>query len=623
MDTMMEDKGYLTGQARPEEAPKRRIGQEEIRRANEILHKYKAGKANLEKRVISDENWWKLRHWKEISGGTDAMKTTSAWLFNVIMGKHADAVEAYPEPNILPREEGDKAEAKILSSIIPCVMERNGFEQTYSDCAWKKMKSGTAIYGVFWDKNAVGGMGDIAIRPADPLNLFWKPGISYIEESPNLFAVDVVENRTLEEIYPELTGKLRGNSMTISKYIYDDSVDTSDTSLVVDWYYKRRQGGKTVLHYCKYVGETVLYASEDDPQCRDGFYTDGEYPYVFDALFPVEGSPCGYGYIDIGKSAQESIDKMNQAIVNNCLLAATPRFFVRQDGAVNEKEFADWTKPFVHVNGNLGDDTIKQIQINPLSGTYVTILNNKIEELKFTSGNQDVNNGGTASGVTAASAIAALQEAAGRSSKASTKSAYRAYARIVNKCIERIRQFYDMPRQFRITGQYGTEQFVSYSNSGLQPQYQGMDFGVDTGYRLPVFDIRVSAQKENPYTKMSQNELALQFYNLGFFNPQLTDQALATLEMMDFNGKDSVQQRIQQNGTMYQQLILYQQMALTLAAKYEPQMAEGLAQNIMGADMAAVPQARKEDDTKIKDEEKENAVVANARAKSQAATQPR
>ena len=279
--------------------------------------------------------------------------------------------------------------------------------------------------------------------------------------------------------------------------------------------------------------------------------------------------------------------------------------------------------PFVHVNGNLGDDTIKQIQINPLSGTYVTILNNKIEELKFTSGNQDVNNGGTASGVTAASAIAALQEAAGRSSKAATKSAYRAYARIVNKCIERIRQFYDMPRQFRITGQYGTEQFVSYSNSGLQPQYQGMDFGVDTGYRLPVFDIRVSAQKENPYTKMSQNELALQFYNLGFFNPQLTDQALATLEMMDFNGKDSVQQRIQQNGTMYQQLILYQQMALTLAAKYEPQMAEGLAQNIMGADMAAVPQARKEDDTKIKDEEKENAVVANARAKSQAATQPR
>ena len=199
----------------------KRIDGDAVIHANETLQKYKAGKANLEKRIVSSENWWKMRNWREIDGGNpDDKKPVTAWLFNVIMGKHADAIEAYPEPNILPREAGDKEEAKVLSSILPCVLEQNGFEQTYSDCAWQKMKTGTGIYGVFWDQTKLNGLGDISIRKADALNLFWKPGITDIETSPNLFSVDIVDNDELEAKYPVLQGKLRGNSMTVAKYVY-------------------------------------------------------------------------------------------------------------------------------------------------------------------------------------------------------------------------------------------------------------------------------------------------------------------------------------------------------------------------------------------------------------------
>ena len=51
------------------------------------------------------------------------------------------------------------------------------------------------------------------------------------------------------------------------------------------------------------------------------------------------------------------------------------------------------------------------------------------------------------------------------------------------------------------------------------------------------FDVEITAQKQSPYTKMAQNELALQFYSAGFFNPQMADQALACLDMMDFPRK--------------------------------------------------------------------------------------
>ena len=115
-----------------------------------------------------------------------------------------------------------------------------------------------------------------------------------------------------------------------------------------------------------------------------------------------------------------------------------------------------------------------------------------------------------------------MQEASGKTSRDQISQSYETYKEVVYLVIELIRQFYDMPRQFRIIGEQGQQEYTQYTNDGLQPQFQGNDFGQDMGYRLPVFDIEVKAEKENAYTQLSQNELALQFYNLGFFNPEMT-----------------------------------------------------------------------------------------------------
>ncbi|MBQ8536917.1 MAG: hypothetical protein IJ461_05870 [Clostridia bacterium] len=547
------------------------IGREAVKNAQKLLRKYKAGKTHLERRVIASENWWKLRNWREIDPKKQ-QEPVSAWLWNCITGKHADAMAAFPEPAILPRMADDRGEARKLTAILPVILEQNDFQEVYSDCAWQKLLQGTAIYGVFWEGSRLNGLGDVAIRKVDVLNLYWEPGISDIQQSRHLFHVELQDNESLVEAWPQLQGKLKSAGMTPSRYVYDDLVDTSDKSLVVDWYYRKK--GK--LHFVKFVGEEVLFATENDPEnYPEGWYRDGNYPFVFDRLFPVNGSPCGYSYIDIGKSAQESIDLLNQAIIKNAVMSATPRYFARTDGAVNEKEFQDLSKPFVHVNGNLGEDSLKQIHMAPLDSVNLAILNNKIEELKFTCGNTDVQAGGAVSGVTAASAIAALQEAAGRTSRDSAQSAYRAYSRMITLVIERIRQFYDWSRQFRILGEMGEESFVTYDNGGIRPIPLGHGFG-ETQMRLPVFDIQVSAQRESPYTKMSQNELAIQMMGLGVFNPQLSDQALMLLDMMDFKGKDELMQKISKNQGLMGQLKQFQQMALSLAKKYEPQMAQGL-----------------------------------------------
>ena len=560
------------------------IGKEQVQAATQTLQKYKEGKANLEKRIVANEQWYKLRHWECLRGEKQEVEPTSAWLFNSIANKHADAMDNFPAPNILPREEMDKGEAEMLSSIIPVILDQNDFEQTYSDVWSYKLKTGTGVYGVFWDGTKLNGLGDISIKKCDIINLFWESGITDIQKSRNLFHVELVDNDLLIQQYPQLQGKLGNSTLTISEYVFDDSVDTTNKSAVVDWYYKKAaENGKAVLHYCKYVNDEVLFATENDPKYADrGWYDDGEYPFVFDVLFRVEGTPAGFGYIDVGKSAQEYIDRGNQAIMQNMLSNTKPRHFIRSDGAVKEDEYADMTKDFVHVDGNLGQDSIMPIQGKPLPNIYVEVINNKINELKEVTGNRDISTGGTTSGVTAASAIAAMQEAGSKLSRDNIKASYRAYRKIIIMVIERIRQFYDLPRCFRIVGDNGAVNFIKYSNAGLIAEYQGEEFGIDMGYRMPMFDIEVTAQKSSPYSKMAQNELALQFYGAGFFNPTMAVQALTCLDMMDFDRKEAIMTKIAQNGAAYQAAAMAAQMAMGAGGLPDEEVAESASKTAEG-----------------------------------------
>lgn len=607
------------------------IGEEQLKKLTETLRKYNAGKARTIARIQSCEQWWKMRNTAEEQGRTQQGKdggwtSESAWLHNVIVSKHADAMSNYPEPNILPREAGDRHEAQMLSDIVPCILEQNQFERTYSNAMWQKNKTGTGVYKVVWDSSKLNGLGDIAVENVNLLNIYWEPGVTDIQESRFFFHTELQDKDLLLERYPQLDGKLTSDGFVSAKFLYDDTVSVEDKATVIDCYYHKMVGGSRTLQYVKYVGDTVLYASENDPEYANrGYYDHGRFPYVFDPLYPIEGSPCGYGYIDICKNPQTEIDLLKTSFVKNAMVGATPRYFVRGDAGINEAEFADLSKPFVHVP-SVDENFLKAVTHSSLDGNYITMMQETINELRETSGNTETSTGSTSSGVTAASAIAALQEASGKGSRDSTQASYRAYSQIVELCIELIRQFYDLPRQFRIVGEYGAQQFISYSNQGLQPQYQGNDFGVDMGYRIPAFDIKVSAQKHSAYTKVTQNELALQFFNLGFFNPNMADQALMCIEMMDFDSKPEIMQKISQNGTMYQKLLQYMQLALALAQRYEPEAAEQIAQDVTmsmaggtGGVAAGNPKLYQSDNIAgVK--KKEPALVSNARQKASNAT---
>ncbi len=363
------------------------IGPDEVRAAYQTLLKYKAGKANLEKRIIDNQQWYKLRQWECLrrrGGEREQIEPVSAWLFNAIANKHADAMDAFPAASILPREQGDSAQAEMLSAVVPVVLDECDFESVYSGVTDDKLISGTGVYGVFWDAAKLNGLGEIDIVQTDVINLFWESGVTDIQQSRNLFYVSLRDNALLEEEYPQLRGRLSAPVMDVARYIYDDSVDTAEKSVVVDWYYKKRQGRRTVLHYCKFIAgqDEPLFATENErgavtdetgailrpAPAEAGWYEHGLYPFVFDPMFRSKGTPCGFGYIDVGKNTQEYIDRGDQAIMQNMLFNCKPRHFIRNDGSVNEAEYGDLTKDFVHVDGSLGQDSILPVRSAALTG---------------------------------------------------------------------------------------------------------------------------------------------------------------------------------------------------------------------------------------------------------------
>ena len=562
------------------------IGEKEIKAAQEILQRYKAGKANLDSRIVEDEKWWELRHWPFIRGNQRTVKNeetgereifpgpepASAWLFNAILNKHADAMDNYPEPTVLPRERSDEPAAKTLSAVLPVIMQYNDFEEIYSENWWEKLKHGTAAYGVYWNAEKDNGLGDIDIRPIDLLKIFWEPGITDIQQSRNLFIVELMDHELLNKQYPQYKGKVNGSPVDITQYIYNDTVDTTDKDLVVDWYYKVKSGSKTLLHYCKFCGDTLLYASENDPIYRDrGYYDHGQYPVVMDTLFPEKGTPAGFGYVAICKSPQMYIDKLDANILESSMMATKKRYFVSESTNINVDDFMDWNKPIVPVQGELSDARIQEITTQPLGSQYENTIARKVEEMKDTASNRDANSGGSpGGGITAASAIAALQEAGNKVSRDMIAASYRVQTRIAKLCIELIRQFYDEDRSFRITAPNGYE-FTELSNGPLRdqpimgPQGPMISPQGEIMMRRPIFDLKISAQRKNPFSRMEQNERAKELYGMGFFNPEMAQQSLAALDMMDFEGIEKVREKVTEGQTLLNIVQQQQQQIAQLA----------------------------------------------------------
>lgn len=517
--------------------------------SNAILQDYKNGKKTNDQRIIANNEWYRLRHWglvKEIKTNTKEPQPTTAWLFNSMANQHANAMDNFPQSVFLARSRDDEETARLLGPVVQTIKDDNRYQKIYSRRWWDKIKSGLGITGIFWDFKKNGGAGGISIRRINPLNLFWKPQIDDIQLSPRVYELEEVDKDAFVETYPFMKEKILSVGTNESKFRSDETNFNSANNVVVVhcWYKTKGQ-----LHYAMYCGVEVLFASENVDKFKDGFYLDGEFPYEPDALYPVEDSVFGMGYIDLFKSCQMYIDKLEQVMLKNAITNSHPRVLANRQAGINKAQLEDPEEGYVECN-TLDVRNLQPLKASELSGSSFNMLASKIEEMKETSANRDASQGGTSGGVVSAAGLLALQESGSKISRDIIKASYEVENRIDRKIINLMRQFMAEPEFFRIVGKDKQMEYYSFDNTRLLPQELEGSTPESPLYRLPIFDIQIKAQKQTAFSTMEVNDRMLTMFKLGMFRPDMADASIACVEGMSFEGKDELIATLQKNGTL-------------------------------------------------------------------------
>ncbi len=533
------------------------------------LDLYKNEKTLKSGAIMENERWFNGQYWEYISSRNEERDAQTNFLFSAIWHKHADAMDNYPEPIFLEREEGDREEADKLSKIVPLVLEKNGFENVYSDLWWYKLKHGVSICSVLWDNAKEDGLGDICIKKVDALRFFAEPYISDIQQSRYVFVTALADTDVLKRQYGDPDIRPDATASKARGYFGDYSPNVLEKkTMVVDCYQRYRdETGKYVVHLEKIINGRIMYDSRQDPVCINGIYEHGMYPFVLDVFIPIENSIYGLGMIDIGKKTQSYIDKLDYIIEENALLSGRQRWLIKRGAGIKTEDFLDMSKTVIEADGSIDSDAVRDLQAQPIPSQIMTHRTEKIEEIKELLGNRDFSQGATSGGVTAYGAITALQEAGSKLARDGIKASYRAFAGISYMVVELIRQFYTEERSFRILGDGETEpQYISYDNSVLQGQSVPLNVPItlDDGtvqterFRKAIFDIKIVAQRKNPFNTISHNQMVMELFSGGAFNPDNADQAILALQNMIMDNKESMIEGIRENqiknAQLYQQL---------------------------------------------------------------------
>lgn len=500
---------------------------EALRRAAlECFELYRRDREPYIARMRDNEEYYRSFYERLAATEKRRMDCTTPLLFSCIENAAADASSNYPVPNILERDpEGTRA-AEALSKLLPVQLEMSRFRRVYAANTMNKLKHGTAVYGVFYN----GATREIDIRSVDLMDVYVDAHLENVQDSRFVFISAAVDNDVLKAQYPRFGRLFTGDTVVDG---ISGSYTLTNRSEVLDCYYKKPDGTLHMMKLCKNV---IIEATEDMDGYENGLYEHGRYPIVFDVLYPIRNCPFGFGMLDIGKGTQIEIDKLDNAITRNVILASKQRYFSKRNSGINIDEFTDINNDVIHVDGDI-EEALRPLRMNSINTHPITHRENKKEELKELLANRDFQQGQTSGGVTAASAIKALRETGEKRARKTASEMFETYKEIIYMCIGLIRQFYTDRRTFRVDDGQGGKEFIGFSSDMLRA-----DDGIDPetglpGYREIRFDIEVVPQTESPYTREQQNETMLTFWNSGFFLPENRDAALAALRSLDFKGK--------------------------------------------------------------------------------------
>lgn len=412
----------------------------------------------------------------------------------------ADMCDNVPEVLFFPETEGLEEVARDLTDIMGYTLEQRQFAQTYRQVCEDKFVTGVGVYQIFWDETLEPGGGIDVIRwPAEAL--YTDPTTDDYRQGRAIFKVSRHPRSWFAEHYPNQYRYIGADE----PILMEEASFPDDEPMIhlVEYWYRRYDAsrGRYTLHSAHLAGGALLDASE--PTAPQGVYLHGRYPFVLDGYRQVSGRYLGM--IDDLYPLQEAANRYARYEDRNARLSSRQRFLVNEASGLNAADVADCDQEILTAR-TINESAVRQLAAAPLNPQIPAAKLRYLEMIKEESGQNLFNRGETGGGVTAASAIQALQEAGNKISRSNLAATSQAVASLSQQALWLMCQFFQPRRSFYLTGRSGglTRLLTEARTVGLSSRE------ITAGFGHPPYLARVQIRKSNPLRIQARNELILQ-----------------------------------------------------------------------------------------------------------------
>lgn len=463
----------------------------------------------------------------------------------------ADQMDNMPEALMVPETKDLTDVADDLTDLVRFILNENNYETIHRRRVEDFFCTGTAVIQIAWDRDMDHGKGNVAVLRWPVEAFLWDPASESIQDARAIFKVSWHPMSWYEQHYPDKRADMGSDETLYDDLGVPDSQDSThpgdeSKAMLIEYWYRLYDAKKRryTINVAYLAGGTLLEKAED-------VYSHGMYPFVVDAFTPIEGLPVGDGMVQELVPMMRYINRYASYIDMNLRMSSKGRLLVDRNAGIDKQALLDWENDVVE-GDRIDSSALQWMQTTPFTSMVTAQMLQLQNDIKQDSGQNQFTRGETAGGVTAASAISALQEAGGKMTRMRTNALNSGFREIVEQIMWLISQFYEKNRIVFVTGRKeGETREVAASPERL--------FGKHEKGRVPPppYTVQVQVQRRNPLRQQAQNELFMQAYSMSAQAGQIFPLS-ALFELLQVDGKDRILPVLRQYDAIAQQM---QQMA--------------------------------------------------------------
>lgn len=563
----------------------------EIKLTNQLFERAKKYRERYDRNWIKWYHFFRGKQWREARPSYRHSEVINM-VWQHIQSTVPITTDSRPKFEFLPEDPSDREISEIFNEIAESDWQRKNWGYTLTEVVYDANIYGTAHSSMEYDGNARFGLGDVEYKRRDSFYAFPDPNSLDVNDKSRggkyfIYAepvdVDVLKKEYPDKasfIKPDLIDLAQNDKLDIDNVKYKSPVDNKTVleGQSVHDLSERNQALKIELYlYDDDTEEEVeefeeQLIEEQDPitgeiiqrteQVSAGFvqkkkypngrkiciaagvhlssgpipYDDGQAP--FEKLINYIDPGCYWGISEIEQleSPQKIFNKVLSFALDTMTLMGNPIWVVGEQANVDTDNLIN--RPGVVIESADVNQVRREggIQINPDLFQLIDRMRNYFNEQ---SGSTDVSRGVRPEGITAASAITALQEAANTRARLKSRLLDNYLQTLGQHYKARVFQFYSTPRVIRITNNQNAQKYFKFHVEQVQDEtgntkkvarvrgYQEDE----SGQMMPEmnereyiingdFDIRVNTGSSLPFAKTEKINVAQMLFDRGAIDQQ-------------------------------------------------------------------------------------------------------